>query len=103
MHDRARRADDRGVGTSAAGVSAAGVSAAGVSAATGARVLCGLGGSLDVFAGNVERAPQFWRDHGLEWFYRLCKEPRRIGRMARLPLVLFQAAGARLTGGRARA
>ena len=57
-------------------------------AATGARVLCGLGGSLDVFAGNVERAPQFWRDHGLEWFYRLCKEPRRIGRMMKLPLFL---------------
>ena len=30
-------------------------------AATGARLLCGLGGSLDIFAGNVERAPQFWR------------------------------------------
>ena len=47
-------------------------------AATGARLLCGLGGSLDVFAGVVERAPKFWSDHGLEWFYRLCKEPRRI-------------------------
>ena len=57
-------------------------------AATGARVLCGLGGSLDVFAGNVERAPQFWCDHGLEWFYRLCREPRRIGRMMKLPLFL---------------
>ncbi len=39
--------------------------------ATGARLLCGLGGSLDVFAGVVERAPKFWSDHGLEWFYRL--------------------------------
>ena len=55
---------------------------------TGARLLCGLGGSLDVFAGTVERAPKFWCDHGLEWFYRLCKEPRRIGRMMRLPLFL---------------
>ena len=45
-------------------------------AATGARLLCGLGGSLDVFAGVVERAPKFWTDHGLEWFYRLCKEPQ---------------------------
>ena len=34
-------------------------------AATGARLLCGLGGSLDVFAGVVERAPKFWSDHGL--------------------------------------
>lgn len=56
--------------------------------ATGARLLCGLGGSLDVFAGTVERAPKFWCDHGLEWFYRLCKEPRRIGRMMKLPLFL---------------
>ena len=56
--------------------------------ATGARLLCGLGGSLDVFAGVVERAPKFWCDHGLEWFYRLCKEPRRIGRMMKLPLFL---------------
>ena len=56
--------------------------------ATGAKLLCGLGGSLDVFAGVVERAPKFWSDHGLEWFYRLCKEPRRIGRMMKLPLFL---------------
>ena len=55
---------------------------------TGARLLCGLGGSLDVFAGTVERAPKFWCDHGLEWFYRLCKEPKRIGRMMKLPLFL---------------
>ena len=54
----------------------------------GAHLLCGLGGSLDVFAGVVERAPKFWSDHGLEWFYRLCKEPRRIGRMMKLPLFL---------------
>ena len=57
-------------------------------AATGASLLCGLGGSLDVFAGVVARAPKFWSDHGLEWFYRLCKEPRRIGRMMKLPLFL---------------
>ncbi len=56
--------------------------------ATGAHLLCGLGGSLDVFAGVVERAPKFWSDHGLEWFYRLCKDPRRAGRMMKLPLFL---------------
>ena len=55
---------------------------------TGAHLLCGLGGSLDVFAGVVERAPKFWSDHGLEWFYRLCREPKRIGRMMKLPLFL---------------
>ena len=56
--------------------------------ATGAHLLCGLGGSLDVFAGTVERAPKFFCDHGMEWFYRLCKEPKRIGRMMKLPLFL---------------
>ncbi len=55
---------------------------------TGAHLLCGLGGSLDVFAGVVQRAPKFWSEHGLEWFYRLCKEPRRIGRMMKLPVFL---------------
>lgn len=67
-------------------------------AATGAKLLLGLGGSLDVFAGAVERAPERWQRLGLEWFYRLCKEPRRIGRMARLPLVLVDAAACRLRG-----
>lgn len=57
-------------------------------AATGAKLLCGLGGSLDVFAGTVKRAPKFWSDHGLEWFYRLCRDPRRAGRMMKLPLFL---------------
>ena len=55
---------------------------------TGAHLLCGLGGSLDVFAGVVERAPAFWSDHGLEWFYRLCKNPSRAGRMMKLPRFL---------------
>lgn len=67
-------------------------------AATGAHLLCGLGGSLDVFAGVVERAPEGFQRLGLEWLYRLAKEPKRIGRMAKLPLVLVQAAGARLRG-----
>lgn len=62
---------------------------------TGARLAVGLGGALDVFAGTVERAPESWRRLGLEWAYRLKKEPRRAGRMAKLPLVLVKAAGAR--------
>jgi N-acetylglucosaminyldiphosphoundecaprenol N-acetyl-beta-D-mannosaminyltransferase len=65
---------------------------------TGARLAIGLGGALDVFAGNVERAPERWQKLGLEWAYRLKKEPKRIGRMARLPLVLSRAASQRLFG-----
>lgn len=65
----------------------------------GARLYIGLGGSLDVFAGRVERAPEGFQKLGLEWLYRLMKEPSRIGRMARLPLFLVSAAGAKLRGG----
>ena len=63
---------------------------------TGAKLAIGLGGCLDVFAGNVERAPERWQKLGLEWAYRLKKEPKRIGRMAKLPLVLVKAAGQRI-------
>ena len=62
---------------------------------TGARLAIGLGGALDVFAGKVERAPESWQKLGLEWAYRLKKEPQRAGRMAKLPLVLVKAAGER--------
>lgn len=48
-------------------------------------LMAGLGGSLDVFAGVVERAPEQWQKLGLEWLYRLMKEPSRIGRMMKLP------------------
>lgn len=64
--------------------------------AAGARLYIGLGGSLDVFAGKVERAPERFQRLGLEWLYRLMKEPSRIGRMAKLPLFLVAAAGAKI-------
>ncbi len=51
-------------------------------------LMAGLGGSLDVFAGVVQRAPAVFRKLGLEWFYRLLKQPSRIGRMMKLPLFL---------------
>lgn len=50
-----------------------------------ARVLMGIGGSLDVFAGTAQRAPEAWCNMGLEWLYRLLKQPSRIGRMTALP------------------
>jgi N-acetylglucosaminyldiphosphoundecaprenol N-acetyl-beta-D-mannosaminyltransferase len=67
-------------------------------AATGAKVLVGLGGSLDVFAGVSERAPEIWVKLGLEWLYRLVKEPWRFKRMSRLPKFLFWTIGAKLSG-----
>ncbi len=63
--------------------------------ATGAKLLLGLGGSLDVFAGVAKRAPDFYVNHNLEWFYRLIKNPSRIGRMMKLPLFLVHVAGAK--------
>ena len=65
---------------------------------TGATLLVGLGGCLDVFAGNVQRAPEGWQKAGLEWLYRLIKEPSRFGRMAKLPLILVDAVAARFSG-----
>lgn len=65
---------------------------------TGAALLVGLGGSLDVFAGQVKRAPEGFRKLGLEWFYRLVTQPSRIGRMAKLPLFLVSAVGERMKG-----
>lgn len=65
---------------------------------TGVHLAVGLGGSLDVFAGTVKRAPERWQRLGLEWLYRLIKEPKRIGRMAKLPGFLVSAAGARIKG-----
>ncbi len=53
------------------------------------KLMLGLGGSLDVFAGEVKRAPEFWIKLGLEWFYRLAKQPSRIGRMMALPKFIF--------------
>ncbi len=67
-------------------------------AATGVHLAVGLGGSLDVFAGTVKRAPERWQKLGLEWLYRLCKEPKRITRMAKLPGFLLKALWARVRG-----
>jgi len=49
----------------------------------------GLGGSFDVYTGYKKRAPKFYLDLHLEWFYRLLKEPTRIGRQYILVKFLF--------------
>lgn len=61
--------------------------------ATGAHLLVGLGGCLDVFSGEVQRAPEIFQKLGLEWLHRLIKNPSRIGRMMKLPLFLVHVAG----------
>ena len=54
-------------------------------------VMIGVGGLLDVLAGDVPRAPERWQKLGLEWLYRLVREPKRIRRMIRLPEILLIA------------
>ncbi len=58
---------------------------------TGCAVGIGIGGSFDVYAGNVARAPWVFRRVGLEWAYRLAKEPRRWRRQLALPRFAFAA------------
>lgn len=60
--------------------------------ATGAKLLLGIGGALDVFSGEVKRAPRAFQKLGLEWFYRLITNPSRAGRMMKLPLFLVHVA-----------
>lgn len=62
------------------------------------RLMAGLGGTLDGIAGTVKRAPKWMIKLQLEWLYRLIKEPRRIGRMMRLPKFVFAAFRKRMKG-----
>jgi N-acetylglucosaminyldiphosphoundecaprenol N-acetyl-beta-D-mannosaminyltransferase len=54
------------------------------------KVLQGVGGSFDVFAGHVKRAPKLFRNLGLEWFYRLVTDPKRFKRQLALPKFLWK-------------
>ena len=60
-------------------------------------VCIGVGGTFDVLAGKVKRAPKIWRRLGLEWLFRLISEPARIKRQLALPrfawLVLKESRG----------
>ena len=49
------------------------------------RLALALGGSVDVWAGRVRRAPKIFIAAGLEWLWRLIRQPSRIGRMMKLP------------------
>lgn len=53
-------------------------------------IFIGNGGSIDVLAGNVKRAPDIYIKLGLEWLYRLVKEPKRIKRQILLPKFMLQ-------------
>lgn len=53
--------------------------------ALGVPVMIGVGGSLDVLSGRVRRAPMWMQRRGVEWVYRLLKNPRKIGKVLTLP------------------
>lgn len=57
----------------------------------------GVGGSFDVLAGAVKRAPNIWIKLNMEWLYRLLKQPQRFKRMAFLPLFIFKVFQSRKT------
>ena len=60
---------------------------------TGCGAGIGVGGSFDVLSGNVQRAPERWRRLGLEWLYRLVKDPQRWRRQLALPHFVLLVAG----------
>ena len=63
-------------------------------------LMIGAGGSVDVYAGTVQRAPEAWCNAGLEWLYRLLKEPKRIGRQMALPKFMGKVLGVAIRGGK---
>lgn len=54
------------------------------------RVIIGNGGVMDILAGNAKRAPKIYMDLGLEWLYRLIKNPSRIKRQMAIPKFILQ-------------
>lgn len=55
-----------------------------------ASVAMGVGGAIDVWSGTVKRAPVFFQKTGLEWFYRVLKQPTRMMRMISLPKFMIK-------------
>jgi N-acetylglucosaminyldiphosphoundecaprenol N-acetyl-beta-D-mannosaminyltransferase len=60
------------------------------------KVCQGVGGTFDVLAGRVKRAPAIFRKLHLEWFYRLATDPRRLLRQTALPRFFFQVIRAKI-------
>ena len=61
----------------------------------GAGLLIGVGAAFDFHSGRVRQAPRWVQRSGLEWFYRLCCEPRRLARryLVNNPLFVWRIAG----------
>ncbi|MDD4364074.1 MAG: WecB/TagA/CpsF family glycosyltransferase [Atribacterota bacterium] len=55
----------------------------------GVPVCIGIGGSFDVLSGKIPRAPLWMQNHGMEWIFRLIKEPIRVKRVIALPYFIW--------------
>lgn len=64
----------------------------------GAKVALCVGGTIDIMAGQMRRAPVFMQKIGMEWLYRLAREPRRFFRMLALPAFALAVFSDRLGG-----
>ena len=53
-------------------------------------IAAGQGGTFDYETGKIKRAPVWIQKIGMEWFYRLCKQPQRIKRQIVLPIYLIK-------------
>lgn len=62
-------------------------------------VTIGVGGALDVFAGIATRAPRWVQELGLEWAYRVVRDPKRFKRLGALPRFVVQTLRVRMLGG----
>ena len=62
------------------------------------KICQGVGGTFDVIAGRVRRAPAAFRAVHLEWFYRLVTNPQRLHRQTALPRFAFQVLKQRVMG-----
>ena len=56
-----------------------------------AGLMAGLGGTIDVFSGQVKRAPLIWQKLKLEWLYRCFEEPKRFRKVKRIPQFIIKA------------
>ena len=63
-----------------------------------ATICIGCGGTIDIFSGEVKRAPGIFIKLNLEWFYRLVKQTSRITRMLRIPVFLMLCTVRRVFG-----
>lgn len=66
----------------------------------GVPVSMGVGGTFDVLSGRAKRAPKWMQKCGIEWVYRLARNPRKIGKCSTLPVFVLKVlrAGKRQSG-----